>query len=78
VDLILNASYKVKTTASDSLNQNGPGEQPHQTIADAMRTMLAGPNLPMKFWPYAFHHFLRIYNTTVHGDKDASHHLLNF
>jgi histone deacetylase 1/2 len=72
VDLFSNAGYKVETTAPDSSHQNGPGERPHQTIADAMRTMLAGANLPMKFWPYAFHHFLRIYNTTVHGDKDAT------
>jgi hypothetical protein len=34
--------------------------------------MLAGAALPNKFWPYAFHHFLRIYNVTVHGDKKAS------
>jgi hypothetical protein len=34
--------------------------------------MLAGANLSMKFWPYAFHHFLRLYNNTVHGEKDAS------
>jgi hypothetical protein len=72
VDLFSNAGYKVETTAPDSSHQNGPGERPHQTIADAMRTMLAGANLPMKFWPYAFHHFLRISNTTVHGDKDAT------
>jgi hypothetical protein len=34
--------------------------------------MLAGAALPMKFWPYAFQHFLHIYNVTVHGDQDAS------
>jgi hypothetical protein len=49
VDLFSNAGYKVETTAPDSSHQNGPGERPHQTIADAMRSMLAGANLPMKF-----------------------------
>jgi hypothetical protein len=34
--------------------------------------MLAGATLPSKFWPYAFHHFLQIYNITVHGDRTAS------
>jgi hypothetical protein len=72
VNLFENAGYRVETTAPDSSHQNGPGERPHQTIADAMRTMLSGASLDMKFWPYAFHHFLRIYNSTVHGDHDAS------
>jgi hypothetical protein len=72
VDLFSNAGYHVETTASNSSHQNGPGERPHQTIADGIRTMLAGASLPMKFWPYAFHHFLRIYNATVHGECDAS------
>lgn len=72
LDLFSAAGYQVETTAADSSHQNGPGERPHQTIADGMRTMLAGAALPMKFWPYAFHHFLRIYNATVHADHDAS------
>jgi hypothetical protein len=72
VKLFENAGYRVETTAPDSSHQNSPGERPHQTIADAMRTMLSGANLSMKIWPYVFHHFLRIYNSTVHGDHDAS------
>jgi hypothetical protein len=68
----VNAGYIVEATAPDSSHQNGPGERPHRTIADAIRTMLAGAALPNKFWPYAFHHFLRIYNVTVHGNKQAS------
>jgi hypothetical protein len=70
--LFSNAGYVVEATAPGSSHQNGPGERPHRTIADAIRTMLAGAALPNKFWPYAFHHFLRIYNVTVHGDKVAS------
>ena len=27
-----------------------------------IRTLLSGANLPIKFWPYAFHHALRIIN----------------
>jgi hypothetical protein len=70
--LFENAGYQVESIAPDSSHQNGPGERPHRTIADAIRTMLAGAALPPKFWPYAFHHFLRLYNVTVHGDKTAS------
>jgi hypothetical protein len=66
------AGYKVEATAPDSSHQNGPGERPHRTIADAIRTMLAGAALTPKFWPYAFHHFLRLYNVTIHGANSAS------
>ena len=72
VDLFARAGYALETTAADSSHQNGPGERPHQTIADGMRAMLGGAGLPPKFWPYAFHHFLRIYNVTVHRDQSAS------
>ena len=72
VDLFEHAGYKVEPTAADSSHQNGPGERPHQTIGDALRAMLGGADLEPKFWAYAFHHFLRLYNVTVHGDRTAS------
>lgn len=72
VDLFENAGYKVEPTAPGSSHQNGPGERPHQTISDALRTMLAGAALPPKFWPYAFHHYIRLYNVTPHADRGAS------
>jgi hypothetical protein len=34
--------------------------------------MLAGAALEPRFWPFAFHHFLRLYNLTVHRDKTKS------
>jgi hypothetical protein len=69
VDLFENAGYAVELTAPDSSHQNGPTKRPHQTIADAIHTMLGGAGLPPKFWPRAFYHFLRLYNVTPHGDK---------
>ena len=72
VRLFERAGYSVEPTAPHSSHQNGPGERPHQTISDAIRTMLAGADLAPKFWPYAFHHFLRLYNVTVHGTDTAS------
>jgi hypothetical protein len=71
VELFENAGYAVEPTAPSSSHQNGPCERPHQTIGDAIRTMLAGAALSPKFWPYAFHHFLRLYNVTPHGDKPS-------
>ena len=77
VDLFENAGYAVEPTAPDSSHQNGPVERPHQTIADAIRTMLGGAGLPPKFWPYAFYHFLRLYNVTPHGDKASPYTIEN-
>jgi hypothetical protein len=72
VQLFNHAGYHVEPTAPDSSHQNGPGERPHRTIADGIRTMLAGASLQPKFWPYAFHHFLRLYNVTPHGTRTFS------
>lgn len=72
VNLFEENGYHPEPTAPASSHQNGPGERPHQTIADAICTMLLGSGLEPKFWPYAFQHFIRIYNVTVHGDKTAS------
>ena len=66
VTLFQQAGYSVEPTASASSHQNGPGERPHQTIGDALCAMLGGADLPPKFWPYAFHHWLHLYNVTIH------------
>jgi hypothetical protein len=72
VKLFEDAGYNIEPTAPDSSHQNAPGERPHQTIGDALRAMLGGADLPAHFWPYAFHHHLRLYNVTVHGDSTQS------
>lgn len=54
--------YDIRPTGADSSHQNGPVERAHRTVADMIRTLLSGANLPIKFWPYAFHHALRIIN----------------
>ncbi|KAI2497911.1 retrotransposon [Fragilaria crotonensis] len=67
-----NFGYTVEVTGPDSSNQNGPGERPHQTIGDALRSMLSGANLQANFWPYAFYHYLRLYNFVPHGTRPTS------
>jgi len=66
------AGYTVEHTAPNLSHQSGPGECPHRTIGDAIRTMLAGAGLEPYFWPYAFCHFLYLYNVTPHCSHDAS------
>jgi hypothetical protein len=31
--------------------------------------MLSGASLASRFWQYAFYHFLRLHNMTIHGDQ---------
>ncbi len=72
VKLFQQAGYAVKPTAPDSLHQNGPGERPHRSIAEGLQAMLGGAALEPKFWPYAFEHYLCLYNVTVHHSQSAS------
>jgi hypothetical protein len=72
VGLFEKAGYKIETTAAQSSNQNWPGERLHQTIANALRSMLVRAWLPAKFWPYAFRHYLQIYNLIPHAGAQQS------
>jgi Reverse transcriptase (RNA-dependent DNA polymerase)/GAG-pre-integrase domain len=67
-----NFGYQVQLTGPDSSHQNGPGERPHQTIGDALRAMLTGADLRPNFWPYAFYHYVRLYNFMPHGGRASS------
>ena len=44
-------------------------EQPHATICDAMMTMLLGEKFDLKYWPYAFYHYICLYNIIPHGSS---------
>ena len=64
--------YDVRPTGADASNQNGPVERGHRTVANAVRSMLIGANLDVKFWPYALHHLIKIDNTIPSRDQNAS------
>lgn len=38
----------------------------------SLRAMLHGASLEIKFWPYAFHHYLRIKNAIPSKDQTTS------
>eukprot|EP00980_Cylindrotheca_fusiformis_P020907 scaffold7928_cov68-Cylindrotheca_fusiformis.AAC.1 len=61
--------YEIRPTGADASNQNGPVERGHLTVANAMRAMIDGANVDIKFWPYAFHHWLRIDNSIPSRDQ---------
>jgi hypothetical protein len=54
--------YDLCPTGADSSHQNGPDKCAHQTIDNGLRTLLNGANLDARFWPYAYHYYLRIKN----------------
>ena len=47
----------------DALFQNGPVEQAHCYISDDICALLFEENLNIKFWPFAFHHYLCLKNS---------------
>lgn len=72
IGLFEDAGYHIQVTATDTSSSNGRVERPHQTISNALLSMLNGADLLTKFWPYAFHHYLRLYNVTPHADAVLS------
>ena len=64
--------YTIRPTGADASNQNGPVERAHGTVAAAVRALLHGAGLGIKFWPFAFHHYLRLYNALPHAGQTAS------
>jgi hypothetical protein len=59
-------------TGAGSSSQNDVGERPHQTIANAVFTMLINAHLPPKYWEYAFYFFLLIHTILPHGTNTES------
>jgi hypothetical protein len=72
LDLFTQAGYAVEPTAPNSSHQNEPVKRPHRDIGNSIRAMLSGASLAPRFWPYAFYHFLRLHNMTIHGDQDKT------
>jgi hypothetical protein len=65
-------SYISQFTGAGSSSQNGAAERPHQTIANAVHTMLISAHLRPKYWEYAFYFFLRIHTILPHGTNTES------
>ena len=47
-------------------------ERGHLVVDNAIRALLLGANLPIKFWPCAFHFWLRIDNSLASQDQLVS------
>ena len=73
INIFTNHRYEVHPTGTDSSHQNGPVERAHCVIGDHVCAMLIDANLGIKFWPYAFFHYLRIQNAMVMKVQNSSH-----
>jgi hypothetical protein len=61
--------YEVHPSGANASNQNGPVEHGHLMVENAVHALLIGANLDIKFWPYAFHHWICIDNSLPSCDQ---------
>ena len=64
--------YRIFPSGSDTSCFNGAMERAHRTIATSVRAILFSTNLPVKFWPLAFHHKICIQNSIPYCRQSAS------
>jgi len=64
--------YEIRPTGADASNQNAPVERGHLVVANAIQAILLGTDLLIKFWPHAFHFWLRIDNSMASQDQLVS------
>eukprot|EP00957_Ditylum_brightwellii_P009278 701885-Ditylum_brightwellii.AAC.1 len=72
--LLQQHGYNVHPTAPDASCQNTLRECPHQIIANTIRMMLEGANLPETYWIYALYHYTDIHKYITHRGRDKTPH----
>jgi hypothetical protein len=68
-DLLIRHGYVTRPTGAGASNRNPTAERPHQTIANSIKAMLFGANLPPEYWEYTFYFFLRIHTVLPQGEN---------
>jgi Reverse transcriptase (RNA-dependent DNA polymerase) len=74
LDLFSDFGYDIQLTAPDTPHQNGLIERVNEDIGCYLRTALSGASLTPAFWPFAFRHFLRLYNSLPHRRRTKEDH----
>jgi Integrase core domain. len=64
--------YKTITAGPDKSSMNSLGERPHSTIGNVIHSMLHSASLDLKYWNFAFYHFIRLFNFFPHGNTTKS------
>ena len=63
--------HAVHPVAPDASRQNSV-ERHHQTVTNAVRAVLIGANLPIKFWPCAVFHAVQVFNSLPSAGQSKS------
>ena len=63
--LFTSFGFALHPTATEAHHANGVIERANRTVDAGIRNLLHGANLPVRFWPYAFHFFLHIKNAAL-------------
>ena len=74
VELTENKSYTICPTDPKVSHQNAPDERPHQTICNALCSILIGETLPLPLWNYSFQNYLRINKYVYHSGNYKTPH----
>eukprot|EP00957_Ditylum_brightwellii_P002262 174189-Ditylum_brightwellii.AAC.1 len=72
--LLTKHGYDIRPTSPNTSHQSSPGERPHETIGDAVRSMLEGSGLPEKFWSHALYNYAEIHSYLPHCKRDKTPH----
>lgn len=65
--------YKPITSGPDKSSMNSLGKRPHSTFGNALWSMLHASGLDLKYWNFAFYHFLIcLFNFFPHGKHSKS------
>eukprot|EP00957_Ditylum_brightwellii_P029521 2230740-Ditylum_brightwellii.AAC.1 len=72
--LVTKHGYDIRPTGPDPSHQNSPGERPHKTIGDAVRSMLEGSGLPEKLWSHTLYYYAEIHSYLPHCRRDKTPH----
>ena len=72
VSLFDKYGYEVRRTAPDAYHQNSPAEVPHRYIVEAVSYLVEGHQVPLKPWPYALSHYIKVCGMVPHGESELS------
>ena len=66
--LLEDYSYKLDTIGPDNSSAIGKVERFNRTVKGGIRSLIVSVSWSWKVWNYAFYHYIRIYNSTPHGN----------
>jgi hypothetical protein len=63
------SKLQLRVSATAVVSSSALSKWARQASPSRHCAVLSGASLASRFWPYAFYHFLRLHNMTIHGDR---------